>query len=299
MLNWFRSYFSFTKKELNGILVLLFLIAVVAVYPLIYSLFQEQKSYDFSRFAAEVDRFYASEKKKPAVTYERDGDSELIASYFEFDPNGLSENDWKKLGMSVGQIRVIKNYELKGGRFYRKEDLKKIYSISAQKYALLEPYIKIENSRIASPFEKISQAKSDGLIHKPATKVDLNTADSIELEGLKGIGPTFALRIIKYRDKLGGFHSIDQLREVYGIDSVKFNQFKHQVTADPETVVKIDINKADFNSLRRHPYLTYKQMNAILQYRKQHGPYSSIDDLRMIKILNDEILRKIAPYFSF
>lgn len=299
MLKRLKSYFSFTKKELNGIVVLFVLIFTTAIFPVLYSLFSEKKQFDFSSFAAEVDSFYTSNRHRSNQSNEQlraeIEEQELVASYFDFDPNGLSESDWEKLGLSAKQIKVIKNYEARGGRFLKKEDLKKIYSISADKYAMLEPYIKIKDR----PADRDLYREGREAAKQPVLILEINKADSAELEMLKGIGPAFASRIVKYRQRLGGFHSISQLREVYGLDSTRFEQLKEQITLDPSIIIQTNINQANFEDLKRYPFLTYKQVNAILQYRKQHGAYTSIDDLRKIKVLNDEILSKIAPYLSY
>ncbi|MFZ4102277.1 MAG: ComEA family DNA-binding protein, partial [Sphingobacterium thalpophilum] len=128
---------------------------------------------------------------------------------------------------------------------------------------------------------------------------EINAADSLELERIRGIGPAFALRIIKFRRRLGGFYRKEQLLEVYGMDSLKYDQLKDQIQVNTGLVRRLNINTFTFEEIRHHPYLTYKQMNAIIQYRTQHGLYKSIDDLRKIAILNEEIIRKIEPYFSF
>jgi competence ComEA-like helix-hairpin-helix protein len=83
------------------------------------------------------------------------------------------------------------------------------------------------------------------------------------------------------------------------MDSIKYDQLKDQIQVNTELVRRLNINTFTFEEIRHHPYLTYKQMNAIIQYRTQHGLYKSIDDLRKIAILNEEIIRKIEPYFSF
>ncbi len=133
----------------------------------------------------------------------------------------------------------------------------------------------------------------------PGTIIDLNTADTAQLTQLHGIGASFAKRIVSYRARLGGFINKEQLKEVLGIDSEKYAGLQSQVKVDAAHIRKIDINKATFDSLSRFPYLTYKQMNAIVQFREQHGEYASLDDMRNIAILNDGILRKIGPYLVF
>jgi len=129
--------------------------------------------------------------------------------------------------------------------------------------------------------------------------IELNSADSAKLTELKGIGPTFARRIVNYRNRLGGFVSKEQLKEVYGIDDDRYDEMQEQVSVDPSRIQKLHINKVDLDALKHFPYLTFKQMNAIVQFREQHGDYTSINDMRNIAILNDEILRKIEPYIDF
>lgn len=131
------------------------------------------------------------------------------------------------------------------------------------------------------------------------TIIELNTADSAQLTGLNGIGPSFAHRIVVYRNRLGGFIRKEQLKEVFGMDDEKYSTLASQVSVDAYHINKIHINKVDFDGLSHFPYLTFKQMNAIIQFREQHGEYASLDDMRNIAILNDEILRKIGPYIDF
>jgi competence ComEA-like helix-hairpin-helix protein len=149
---------------------------------------------------------------------------------------------------------------------------------------------------------KKSQSADQPTFYKKAllgTIIDLNTADTTQLTQLHGIGASFAKRIVSYRDRLGGFINKEQLKEVFGLDSEKYAGLQAQVKVDAGHIRKIDINKATFDSLSRFPYLSYKQMNAIVQFREQHGEYASLDDMRNIAILNDEILRKIGPYLVF
>lgn len=92
---------------------------------------------------------------------------------------------------------------------------------------------------------------------------------------------------------------MEQLKEVYGIDSVKYEQIKDQISLNSGMIIQISINSATFEILRKHPYLSYKQMNAILQYRRQHGNFKTAEELKKVAILNEEIIRKIEPYISF
>ncbi len=295
----FKSYFTFSKKELNGILILLIVITLILGFPFCYRYFDEPETYDLSRFQKEIALFKASAVKKDnnyTSLREKIETKELEPEYFQFDPNTASPSDWQRLGLSTRQIKVVRNYVSKGGKFYRKEDLKKIYSISEVQYKGLEPYINIDSAKPDSFRERklpVNKVTRENVI------IELNVADSVMLDQLRGIGPAFASRIIRFRSRLGGFYDKKQLKEVYGMDSLRYSQLENQITLDVSSIKRLNVNIATFEELRNHPYLSYKQINAIIQYRRQHGNYSSADDLKKVLILNEEIIRKITPYLSF
>lgn len=133
----------------------------------------------------------------------------------------------------------------------------------------------------------------------PGTVIELNSADTTKLTELNGIGSSFARRIISYRDRLGGFYKKEQLKEVFGLDSEKYAGLQLQVSVDPSKISKIHINAVTFEGLSRFPYLSFKQMNAIIQFREQHGEYESMSDLGNVAILDQATLQKIKPYITF
>ncbi len=128
--------------------------------------------------------------------------------------------------------------------------------------------------------------------------VELNSADSLDLVQLYNIGPAFAKRILKYRNLLGGFVSKDQLWEVYGMDSVRYNDIAPYVTINPEGVTPMDLNSATIDQLKRHPYLDYYQAKAIVRLREQVGLYQHIEDLRKVSIIDNETYTKLIPYLT-
>ncbi len=134
---------------------------------------------------------------------------------------------------------------------------------------------------------------------KPGVTIELNSADSAQLTRVHGIGGSFAIRIIRYRNRIGGFYNKEQLKEVYELDSAKYAEIKDQLTVDPSRVIKININTISFASLRQSPYLSYKQASAIIEYRTQHGNYNSMDDVGNVAIITPDVLHKIEPYIKF
>ncbi|WP_316796502.1 ComEA family DNA-binding protein [Pedobacter agri] len=202
------------------------------------------------------------------------------------------------MGLSRKQAQSIVNYTNKGGKFYKAEDLQKMYTISPEMYKKLIPYVRIENQTSNYPKREFTYEKKE-YVKKPLVIVDINTADSAQLDEIKGIGGTFANRILKYRERLGGFYKKEQLMEVYGLDSTRYEEIKNQITISTVSLKVVNLNTAQFNDLKGNPYLSYKQINAIIQYRKQHGNYSSLADLKKIAILNQQVIDKITPYISF
>ena len=163
--------------------------------------------------------------------------------------------------------------------------------------ALLNATVKKQNTHLNSGKGAAPVFVANKL--KPGETIELNGADSALLTRVHGIGPSFARRIVAYRKKLGGFINKQQLLEVYGLDTEKYTEISDEIRVDASRVNKLDINAVDFESLRHFPYLSYKQANAIIQYRVQHGNYRSIKNMSGIVLLDNKILNKIEPYITF
>ena len=215
---------------------------------------------------------------------------------FPFNPDRLPRDQWLKLGLSEKQVDVILKYELKGGKFRRKEDLKKMYVISEQEYKILEPFIEIPADSSSTGTIKPDQENAEIIPEKKS--VEINTADSAEWVMLPGIRPSIASRIIKYRDKLGGFYSADQLTEVYGMDSVKLNRIKPYLAVDEKRIRKIRINAVEFKELMKHPYFNYATTKAIFEQKNKKGFISGIEELKTIPLMHHDLFNKITPYIT-
>ncbi|WP_025143271.1 ComEA family DNA-binding protein [Pedobacter jeongneungensis] len=296
---WLNKYFGFSKGEFNGLLLLILIIMVLKAIPIIYG-YTRPIEKDDPNLLTQIQKITVADEKYANNLREKIENSspEKTARLFNFDPNTLDADGWQTLGLSPKQAKAIINYTSKGGKFYKPEDLQKMYTISPEMYKKILPYVKIavkelNTSKKYIPFEKKEYVKKAPVI------VDINQADSAKLDEIKGIGAAFAKRIIKYRERLGGFYKKEQLMEVYGLDSVKYAEIKDQISISNAPLKTININTAAFDDLKRNPYLSYKQINAIIQYRKQHGNYSNIADLKKIAILNQQVIDKIAPYISF
>lgn len=307
MKRFFR-YFELSLAEQRGFIALSGLVLCLLAVPTINKIVRQEE--DLSYALVLLDRRGTDEKK--FVNKEEDvtkGVIEKVMPIADFDPNGLSIEKWQKLGLSQKQAQVIKNYEAKGGRFFSKEDLARIYSISRSEYERLAPHVKIDQSKLAEARKGNFLAASDnrGMVEKSIPSVDrkkqmldVMQADSADWVTLKGIGPVFAKRIINYKNALGGFNSVDQISEVYGLPPETYARIKDQLYLSSDSKIKtIDINTCSIDELSKHPYISKKQAQWIVNYRTQHGVYTDLSSLEGIALLDQDFLRKIEPYLKF
>lgn len=233
-----------------------------------YILLPEQNKIDYK------NKLYAESQKTgiPAAS-----------DLFRFDPNTASDEDYKKLGLSEMNIKTIRNYQNKVGKFRTKEDFQKIYGITEEQYNNLEPYIFINQA-------------NDPII--PNQIIELNTAEIDELTKLKGIGIYSAEAIVKYRQKLGGFANINQLLEIKTISPENFELFKNNIVVDKTKIKTISLNFSEANELAAHPYLNYTQAKEIIKFRSINGSYQDKNQLLENKILLENNFRKIEPYLK-
>jgi competence protein ComEA len=209
-----------------------------------------------------------------------------------FNPNTVTEAELLGMGLPKFLVQRIIKYRLAGGQFRTPESIEKIYGMDPEIAAELKPFVLIDdkNTLKTPKFEPKNTAKPS------IQKFDLNTADTTDLMQIKGIGPTYARRIIAFRKKLGGFYNTNQVFETYGIDSAAVRQLQQYSYLTPNNIQTLAINKE--NSLA-HPYLKPWVAKAIVAYRNQHGPFEKPSDLLQVKIMDPATLEKLTPYLSF
>lgn len=298
------NFFHFNKQERNGVFVLCCIILLVFSLRLLMPFFYN--SSEQIQFSSEIiksshlDSFEINQTSVDLPEKKLTSHQSTNPELFIFDPNTVSFDDAQKLGFSKKLSLTLVNFRNKGGKFFKPEDLKKLYGLSSKLYENLEPYILISSIKSSYKRDSVFFNSPRNYEKKNSIKslVELNTADSLSIVYLKGIGPGFTKRILKYRAMLGGFHSINQLKEVYGMTDSTFVLLSSQIKLDAYAIQKIPINTIDFNSLRRHPYFNFQSAQAIINFRLKHGKLSEVD-IKGLGVFSDEKLNLILPYLSY
>lgn len=305
MKSFLKNYFTFNKGDRNAFIILLTVLFIVIAFPFFSNLFYKEKIYDFSAFRNEILAFELDQNKRheedslKRITQQTDKfnfiqiDNSVEKSKlypFIFNPNNLPSEQWRKMGLSEKQINGIRNYEAKGGKFFVKRDFKKLYVISENEYEVLEPFIDL-------PVE-ITKPKFQSTPKVTVELIEINNADSITLKSLKGIGNVISKRIVRYRNRLGGFYKKEQLLEVNGIDTSLYKTIAPFITLEKRLVRQVNINSAEFNDLKGHPYLSNNIALSIINYRNMHGNYKTLPDIMKSALVTEEIFYKISPYLT-
>jgi len=304
-----KSFLSLNKSEQRAIIVLVFVIVIIIAINISLPYFIKSDSNDFTAFKHEIEKFRENQQMiADSLRIEQLQNSgklnkELAVQKlnpFPFNPNQLPEVVWIQLGLSEKQIKTIKNYEAKGGKFRRKEDLRKIYSISDAEYHVLAPFIRIptEFKTTIKPLESKMQEVKPKVDKVRYLNTEINSADSATLVKSLHLPTWIASRVISYRNLLGGYYKPSQLNEVYGFDTSHYFKIQEYLQLDTSMVVKIHINDADFKEILRHPYISFDITKQIVNYRNQRGLFKSTQQLVELDILTEPTYLKLKPYLS-
>lgn len=296
------SLFVLSKSERNGAMVLLSIVLILIVVRFLFPvLIISKKEFepDYDQRIGQLEKIKDSlnkvntrsqslksgrtfDKREKETVVEKKGDLRNVSVVkFQFNPNLVSYNELIQLGFPTYVARNLLNYRDKGGFFRKTEDLRKIYGVDSVLFATVQTYIVI-------PDEKAENK----------TLIEINGADSAILTSLPGIGPVYASRICKYRKSLGGFVKIEQLKEVYQLPEETYLLMKDYLTLEESTVQKININFADINELRKHPYCKYELARKIIDYRSTKGFIQSVEQLQKDSILEMTTFKRFSPYLK-
>ncbi len=305
------DYFRYTRNEIRGIIVMLLMIIVIIGIYLSNTVYykppdKEPKTVSLDDYLAtyiespdkkgvvvkrESIRKFVKQPRKKKDTFSRIPKKKIEKPkrLKPFDPNTANQDQLEALGLKPWVVHNILKYRIKGGRFKKPDDLKKIYGLDSTLFHRLKDYIHIPPSETEKK-EKTSLST--------VALVDVNGATSSDLMAIRGLGQVLSSRILKFRNGLGGFHSIDQVGETFGLPDSTFQKIKdHLILITPYD--KILINTADKDQLTRHSYISRKQAELILIYRNEHGNFESIADIQKMRFLSKKKINQIMPYLDF
>ena len=292
-----QDYFSFTSSERRGIVVLLCLMVLVFIADKLIFYFEKPRKADEELF----NTMLAQTGNTPDLIKPQ--------SLFTFNPNTIDSLALDSLMLPLQIKRNLLRYRHAGGRFKTPDDFQKMYGMTDSIFAVISDYIKvsessiIENKEIIPEKERFVIPEKEDTVpaiveQKVVSKIELNHATAEELLKLYGIGEVLSERIIKYRDLLGGFYSIDQLKEVYGLRPETFELVKDKLMVDISGITMLNVNFAEVRELTRHPYLETSEVKNIIAYREKNGFIEDISILRRDSVLSEDSFNKIKPYLK-
>ena len=226
---------------------------------------------------------------------------------FPFNPNTMTEEEGLKMGLTDRQVRNIINYRESGGHFYSKKDLGRLYTISESDFEQLKPFIVLpvvsRETRTGREQAKSKEMKrgteSEKTVKKEIPIVDVNVVDSATLVELPQLGSYTAGRIVSYREKLGGFISLEQLREVKSIDSARYEAIFPYLRLESVEIKQLDVNRSDFKTLVNHPYLNYNQVKTIVNHREKKGMIKNWTQLQTVVGEKEPINPLVERYLKY
>ncbi len=304
-MNWKEfavDYLTFTRRDRVAIIAIIIVITGIFFLPKALSNSGASKPMapDTAWIAAmqrieqkqtEHGQPYNNDDNNTAYQYDRSTNNyhnKSKGELFYFDPNTLSSEGWQRLGLRDKTIRTIQNYLVKGGKFRKPEDLQRIYGLFPNEFERIAPYIKIESTATTNDYKDFTgnspKENQPAKTYAPRYSIiDINTADTTALIALPGIGSKLAFRIINFRDKLGGFYSLAQVGETFGLPDSTFQKIKQYLKLENMVVRKININTVTVDELKVHPYIKWGIANPIIAYRKEHGPFARVEDIKKVE----------------
>jgi competence ComEA-like helix-hairpin-helix protein len=287
----YEDPFVISKRSKRGLLVLILASLGLIFFPRVYMFFQKEEAFVInSEQIAEFERTHKKFEKRNYSNY-YSKKKKYKAPDSKFNPNTFTLSDWMNLGLSEKQSVVVLKFTSRG--IYSEQDLKRIFVIPDVLFELIRDSVvypeRFQNSPNQESFKK--QAKQ-------ITLINLNTADTTEFMKIYGIGAFYAKQIIRYREKLGGYFTKEQLFEVWKMTTEAYDKIKDHVFISEKDVKRININSVTIEELKVHPYLKWNQANSIVKMRIQRNGFKNIEELKESVLIDSETYEKLFPYLS-
>lgn len=317
-MSWLKEQLQFTRMEILGLVGIISIGMMGMVIQFIPE--NEHQTYDLQLSDVMVDEqlselvssvetkptFTKPEKAQPKIFKQKVEKEKVRHEIFDFDPNHISVDSLLLLGFKKYQAERWVKFRKAGKNFANVGDILSIYGIDTSLVLKINeqlqfPKIKqkvssTETNQLVSTIKKEVNYKVK--VERVLESFDLNACTEEDLKKLRGIGPKYASRIIKYRSILGGYSDLDQLLEVYGMTDSTYWLIKEQLKIETPPAL-IRINTVSKDQLADHYLISYKLAKLIFAYREEHGPFVSQDDFKALKGLQRDEINKILPYLDF
>ena len=299
-----KDFFYYNRSQRRAVCVLLILIALL----LVCIMFVPEAPMSQRIGATDVDstelNAFEQKVKQPQrwprkeVTDAADRKKSVVLK--PFDPNLADSIELSSLGLPSFVVRNIMKYRQNGGHFRTVESLARVYGLTEEKFTELKPYVRIAHAEKKQPVKLDAVVKpiweeKKAYKYPEGTLVDVNTADTVELKKIPGIGSGIARAIVSYRERLGGFYSVEQLEEVDYVTPALLKWLK----LETPSVRKLDINKMTLDALRSHPYFNFYQAKVIVEHRRKKGPIKSLSQLVLYEEFTEKDLKRLSAYINF
>lgn len=309
------DFFYFSRSERRATILLAVCIVAFLLGGHLFSLYRKKTaaSVEEDAMLQQRDRMEYEDFLSSIETIEETLPERRYRQHYErrepvlspFDPNTADSITFCRLGLPGWMARNILRYRAHGGKFRTPADFRKIYGLTDEQYNALLPYIRITPAAdTMKPDGKhvpqlLVRADSDSLPrivkYTAGTVIELNAADTVELKKIPGIGSGIARLIVGYRQRLGGFYSIEQLREI----SLDSEQLRPWLSIDTTLIRRIDLNRVGVEQLRNHPYINFYQAKAIVEWRKKNGPLRNLKPFVLYEEFSEEDMERIGRYAGF
>ncbi len=328
-----KDWLSFSRNEQYGILLLVALVLCLMVLRLTMPLFFTPGEAVSPEQYSNIVEIRKADRGTEEQATRSGGEIEMTS----FNPNSVSVSKLQAMGVSSVAIVNWMKYREAGGRFFTANDIRKIYGIDSLTAAQMIPYANFnEESNYPGPTpgvpkkdegelyaefsgktpkslpgmqmsanpageKEAGQVKDDAsaVVGYPNFVVEINSATADQLMKLPGLGPVLSKRIVDFREVLGGFWSVEQVKEVYGITPGLYEQLATNLCVDSTRVEPFEVNRSSVRHLNRHPYINFYQARDIVEYRKKYGYLNGPEELIQLPSFTPEAIERIKPYLRF
>jgi competence protein ComEA len=308
-----KDWLSFTRKEQYGLVILTILIVILLAVRVILPLLSKPAEIEL---ISDVNFFTEESVETPDVKSKKSSHKTTGKSsyhFIRFNPNTVSVTELSRMGLSPFVIVNWMKYREAGGFFKEATDVEKIYGLDSLVLKEMRTFIYFSSiDQQIKDRERVSLRKNESLEHVPDVenkllpgakeqllRIDINRADTARLRLINGIGPVFSQRIVDFRKVLGGFYSIEQLGEVYGLPPDLIEKVRVNLIVNSEDVSKMAVNSVSLRKLQAHPYINFYQAKEIVEYRRNNGSVTGREVLKKFSSFDEMSLEKVLPYLSF